>query len=140
VQVGEPAELYFKPQDRFVAEFFSEVNRLGAIVENGMVETPLGSLPSSGCAEGSAVEVLIRPEAVTLSDDMSGPRAHVVEARLLGRTSLIHLAIGDPKDASAEPLHLHARVPGYALPEIGSEIGLKLNSSLTFVFEAKSAT
>jgi iron(III) transport system ATP-binding protein len=54
-------------------------------------------------------------------------------ARLLGRTSLVHLSI-DGTDG--EDLHLHARVPGRFLPEENEIMMVHLDRSQTFVFAA----
>src|SRR3546814_18932485 len=50
IQAGTPDKLYCDPANGFVTQFFGEVNRLEGIVRNGVVETPLGSLPSSNLA------------------------------------------------------------------------------------------
>ena len=44
IQTGTSTELFNKPADLQVARFFSDVNELGAVVKNGNVETPLGTL------------------------------------------------------------------------------------------------
>jgi iron(III) transport system ATP-binding protein len=140
LQVGPPADLYYAPTDAFVAGFFGDINRLQARVANGRVATLLGEVEAGGLADGLDVEVLIRPEALTLrpasSDspgDASGGTARVMAARLLGRTSLVHLSI-DGTDG--EDLHLHARVPGRFLPEENEIMMVHLDRSQTFVFAA----
>ena len=143
LQVGPPADLYYAPTDAFVAGFFGDINRLQARVANGRVATLLGEVEAGGLADGLDVEVLIRPEALTLrpasSDspgDASGGTARVMAARLLGRTSLVHLSI-DGTDG--EDLHLHARVPGRFLPEENEIMMVHLDRSQTFVFAAGEA-
>jgi len=135
-QVGTPAELYFAPTNAFVAEFFGEVNRLPGTVQEAQVETPLGTVQVDGLADGTAVEVLIRPEAVHLRRlaDAEAASAHagVVEAaRLLGRSSLIHLSVA--RDGGPA-VHLHARVPGRFLPSERELVGLYLDGTQAFVF------
>ncbi len=139
VQIGRPSDLYFRPADRFVAGFFGEVNALPGQVGEGRVATPLGPVAAPGLAEGSAVEVLIRSEGLLLGAlAVTGSRqplakAEVLAARLLGRTSLLHLATAD---GSGGLLHLHARVPGRFLPEEGSLLPVALDPTLAFVFAA----
>jgi len=136
VQVGAPVDLYCKPADAFVARFFGEINTIHARVEAGTAATPFGPVPSS-LAEGSAVDVLIRPEALKLhpgavvQGGAVGCQATVIAARLLGRSSLIHLAVGQGDHG----LHLHARVPGRFLPAENSQVGVTLDLEQTFVFE-----
>jgi iron(III) transport system ATP-binding protein len=128
VQIGRPEELYLRPENAFVAAFFGEVNRIPARVEAGLARTALGAIDGNGLAEGSAVEVLIRPEALVLTEAPEG-EARVLAARMLGRTSLVHLEIaGDP------PLHLHSRMPGDFLPGEGSRVSIRLDRRRAHVF------
>ncbi|HYE51156.1 MAG TPA: ABC transporter ATP-binding protein [Azospirillaceae bacterium] len=138
VQLGTPADLYMRPVDSFAASFFGEVNRMAGTVRAGRVETPVGAVPVAGRAEGEAVQVLIRPEALRLSDEPAGgpelPNlARVEAARLLGRTSLVHLRVHDGRGGT---VHLHARVPGLFLPEEGSHVSVALDPRQAFVFAA----
>ena len=138
-QVGAPSALYFEPANAFVAEFFGDVNRLRGTVAAGRVETPLGTIPANGYADDAAVEILIRPEAIRLGSVAAGdpgPTGVVEAARLLGRTSLVHLTLSG-KDG---PLHLHARVPGRYLPADQTIVGLKLEIAQAFVFADPRAT
>lgn len=137
VQAGTPAELYCSPRNAFVAGFFSELNQIDGIVRNGLVETELGTFPSEGHDEGALVEVVIRPEALMLrpAKGADEPRySTVVEARLLGRTSLVHLSFPWPVPEDGHCLHLHARLPGVVLPEPGQVVSIVLDLSQTFVF------
>jgi iron(III) transport system ATP-binding protein len=130
IQVGRPDELYLRPANAFVAAFFGEVNRIASRIEAGVARTPLGPLDSDGIDEGSAVEVLVRPEALILTEEEEG-EARVLAARMLGRTSLVHLEIaGEP------PLHLHSRMPGDFLPAEGSRVSIRLDRRRAYVFPA----
>ncbi len=143
LQVGPPADLYYAPADAFVAGFFGDINRLRARVSGGRVATLLGEVAAPGFDDGREVEVLIRPEALKL--EPAGPgmlgdgqvgTARVMAARLLGRTSLVHLSVAG---AHGEDLHLHARVPGRFLPEENEIMMICLDFSQTFVFAAGEA-
>ncbi len=159
LQVGPPADLYYAPADAFVAGFFGDINRLQARVADGRVATVLGEVEAGGFADGLEVEVLIRPEALKLRpatsggpggapegapgggagggpDDGGGGTARVMAARLLGRTSLVHLSVDG---ADGQELHLHARVPGRFLPEENEIMMIHLDRSQTFVFAASDA-
>ncbi|WP_292905624.1 ABC transporter ATP-binding protein [Niveispirillum sp.] len=137
VQVGSPTTLYTKPADAFAASFFGEVNQLSGRVHHSRVDTPVGCLTVPHLDEGTAVDVLIRPEALRLTmaadGDVTGvPNLARVEAsRLLGRTSLIHLRV---LDRDGVPHHLHARAPGHFLPEDGSHVSVTLEPRQAFVF------
>ncbi len=143
-QAGRPADLYFAPQDACVAGFFGEVNRLEGRVEDGRVRTPLGDVDAGRLEDGRKVEVLIRPEALKLQPISPGETeaapgagtARVMAARLLGRTSLVHLSIDG---AGGEPIHLHARIPGRFLPVENEVMAIHLDRSEAFVFPVGNA-
>jgi iron(III) transport system ATP-binding protein len=153
IQCGPPAELYSDPADKFVASFFGDINRLQGTVRNGRVSTPFGALDAPGYAEGCAVDVLIRPEALRLQPLNGGPEAprpdgqraaRVMASRLLGRSSMIHLSVAgrDASDPAGAPddLHLHARIPGRFLPPENELLEVQLDRSQTFVFPADHVT
>jgi iron(III) transport system ATP-binding protein len=140
VQQGSPVELYCDPADAFVASFFGEVNRLEGHVTKGAVDTLLGTIAARGFTEGTPVTVVIRPEGVRIqawsepfADDPSG---EVEQARLLGRTSLVHMTLRGSGQWSGESLHLHARVPGVYLPRPGTRVRIAVDPTQTFVFPA----
>lgn len=156
VQLGTPQELYLHPADPFVATFLGEVNRLPALVRGGRAETVLGSLPAAGVADGPA-QLLLRPEGVRLLADAAAPlrrlalagadaepRPHLLPAgvpaeveasRLLGATTLVHLALAD---GAGGVLHLHARTPpGMALAR-GQRVTVAMDPERAFVFPAEA--
>lgn len=134
-QLGRPADVYLKPMTAFVAAFFGDVNRWETVVDaTGAVATPFGAM-ASPLAPGSAVTVVLRPEAVRPVDPGEGQVTGRVRAsRLLGRGSLLHL---DLVDREGGRHHLHSRVPGLFLPEEGTEVPLKLLPEGTFVFPSE---
>lgn len=135
LQTASPDALYCHPANAFVAEFLSEVNRIDGIVQDGAVETPFGALPANGLADGAAAEILIRPEALKLAsvENAGDGSARVLAARMLGRTSLIHLCTCQQSDRE---IHLHARVPGRFLPVEDEVLRVTLDPSQAFVFPA----
>ncbi|MGH6947949.1 MAG: ABC transporter ATP-binding protein [Kiloniellales bacterium] len=139
IQLGPPAELYYHPVDAFVASFFGETNRLTGVVRDGRVDTPMGTLLARELADGTEVEVLIRSEAVLLRMVDAVPAgeplvARVIAARLLGRSSLVHLSL--PTGEGRE-LHLHARAPGRFLPPEGTGVAIRLDRQQSFIFPNK---
>jgi iron(III) transport system ATP-binding protein len=149
VQIGTPSEIYGQPASRFVAEFFSDLNAIAGVVRDGQVSTPFGPVPAGDLPDNAEVEVLIRPEALRIASNggaggSKGIAARVVAARLLGRTSLVHLCLNlDPAHAHVRPLaenqheHWHARVPGRFLPQEESLVQVELDTSQSFVFPLK---
>jgi iron(III) transport system ATP-binding protein len=133
-QVGTPMEIYFQPTTAFVARFFSEVNRLTGTVGDGCVDTPLGTVAVEDFADGTEVDVLVRPEALRVRRVDGGTPiypARVLASRILGRSSLIHLSI---TIADGRDLHLHSRVPGRLLPAEHEIVDIELDFDQAFVF------
>ena len=122
-------------QQRLVAEFFREVNRLEGRVAGGCIKTVLGefSAPDS-MNEGDAASIVIRHEALNIEPNGAGEDANafVMEARLLGRASLIHLSV----PTGTEELHFHARVPGLNSLQTGSPVRITVDAAQAFVFPA----
>lgn len=157
-QLGTPAELYLAPATRFVATFLGEVNRLPARLRSGRAETPIGTLdlgnrlPAGGlpAAEGAAVEVLLRPEGLRVLSAPSaqgppaplagalsgcGAVAEVEACRLLGATTLVHLAVPDGQGGL---LHLHARLPPGIWLSRGERVSVAMDAERAFVFPAEA--
>jgi iron(III) transport system ATP-binding protein len=155
-QIGAPAEVYTRPASEFVAEFMGDVNRIDGVVRAGVVETPFGRVPVRGHAEGAAVHVLIRPEAlkvagaeqgIVTSPPIGAIPARVLASRLLGRTSWVHVCLStdpthrhDLADGAEAHSHWHVRVPGQFLPGEGSELRVSLDPRQAFVFAVPSPT
>ncbi len=142
VQMGPPTDLYFTPVDSFVASFFGEVNRLEGVVEGGRVATPFGDIEAPDLSDGTPVEILIRPEALRLEPMPDGVTAwqgvaRVMAARMLGRSSLVHLSVDGAK---GEDHHVHARIPGRFLPAENKLMVVHLDRSQSFVFPLRDAT
>ena len=98
--------------------------------------TPFGDLTADNLPDGTAVDILIRPEAIRLellANDASAPPgcARVLASRMLGRTSLIHLSVDG---RGGEDLHLHARIPGRFLPPEDQRMTVHLDHGQAFVF------
>ncbi len=134
-QIDRPDALYRAPANAFVASFFSSINRLEGVVRGGAVATPFGNLPTP-IADGTRVEILIRPEAlrVALPTGPLGPwqaEAHVLDARMLRRASFIHLCFGE---FEGQHLHFHSREPARLMPGIGVHVSVTLDRAQTFVF------
>jgi iron(III) transport system ATP-binding protein len=142
VQLGRPTDLYFAPVNAFVASFFGEINHLQGVIRDGRVTTPFGEVVTPQLPEGTAVEILIRPEALRLQPVGGDPgadlgTAKVMAARMLGRSSLVHLSVNG---GEGDDLHLHARIPGRFLPAEDEVLAVHLDRSQAFVFPLDDAT
>ena len=136
VQAGQPMDIYFKPENAFVAELFGPINTLPCRVAGGRLEPPLGVFPASGQPDGTTVRVLIRPEAIILSaqaKDDAGRALTVLSARSLGRSTHLTLLLED----GAEGTILSARMPGVFLPDVGSRVHAQVAAENLLVFPAE---
>jgi len=118
-QVGPPVELYTHPVDRFVAEFLGEPNVLSGRsggMQDGYLSvalpggTPLRGRPMVGSGLAERVDVLVRPERLSVSPE-SGP--HGSANRLAARIDLVNF-LGDAVELEAlvdERTPLRIRMP-----------------------------
>lgn len=138
VQFDKPDALYMRPADAFVAEFFGEVNKIYGKALKGEVNTPLGRFPAPALPDGQMAEILIRPEAISVSAGSSNDElcGKVLASRMLGRTSLIHLCLCEH---TKEEFHLHSRVPGRYLPAENETVSIELDTERAFVFPSVSS-
>jgi iron(III) transport system ATP-binding protein len=133
LQQGTPSELYNAPANAFIARFLSDVNAMHGTVEGGVVPSLFGSLDSNGVDEGARVDVLIRPEALSFSNDGGRP-AIVAAVRPLGHTSIVTLIMAD------DGTELRARVLSIDSPAEGAQVMLTLDVRQSFVFPCAEPT
>ncbi len=135
LQVGTPQDLYLRPADAFVAALFGPVNRLRGVAGGGRVTTGVGAFAAPGLAEGTPVQVLIRPEGLRLvpSGADAAASARVTDVRLLGRTSHVRLSAAT---GNGNGLSLDARVPGPVAMTAGDAVDVEVDPRHVFVFPA----
>jgi iron(III) transport system ATP-binding protein len=136
IQSGPPAEVYAQPNSEFAAKFFSNINELEGVVQDGAVATPLGPVAAAGWPAGSRVKVLFRPECLDCAPLNGAARrvvlpATVMEIRFIGVARLMRVAASPEGGA---PLDLQVRMTGSYAPEIGAKVGLSLDPAQAFVF------
>jgi putative spermidine/putrescine transport system ATP-binding protein len=103
-QCAAPGELYDRPATPFVAEFVGTMNRLGAVSEaDSKVRIGRQLLPADGPVPpaGTAVTVLVRPEAVVVAPSEDGD-AVVVTATFRGATIRLRLMRNDGVEVLAD--------------------------------------
>jgi iron(III) transport system ATP-binding protein len=77
-QIGAPDEVYHEPVNRFVAEFLGAAAFLPGVVVDEGIRTEVGVTPrradatSTRAAPGTQVDVLVRPDDVTIVPSASG--------------------------------------------------------------------
>ena len=136
-QVGAPMDLYRDPDNKFVAGFIGSpaMNFLSAVVKNGLVDVPgletSVDLPVTLPAEGTAVEIGLRPEHLTL--DPSGTTHRIEMTESLGGVSYAYL-----KGTSGEKIVVEER--GEIRSTEGDTVGLILDAASARLFDAASET
>ncbi|MBW7947332.1 MAG: ABC transporter ATP-binding protein, partial [Sphingomonadaceae bacterium] len=140
VQRGTPYQIYTAPVDRAAAAFFSDINVIRGVVHNAATDTPWGRFLAPGHAEGTEVEIVIRPQHLRIDFDRQGrgplptpsegtpARAVVERARFMGRESLVEFRM-DHDDSI-----LRATVPQVFLPAAGTVLWLTIRRDRCFVF------
>ncbi|MGI9412273.1 MAG: ABC transporter ATP-binding protein [Hyphomicrobiales bacterium] len=98
-QAGTPKEIYHAPANDFVADFVGTVNRMPGRIDGATVAVDGAVLPhQDACgAEGSAVEVMFRPEDIEVVAPSEAQFSGRVEASFFlgSRTRLILTALKD---------------------------------------------
>ncbi len=124
VQEGPPEQVWTAPADAFVARFLGLSNVFPAQWRRSCADLGWTILDLDGAAgtEGSAMQVLIRPEAVRVSGaHASDTLEAIVDAvAFRGDHTQIWLSL-----ASGE--RLEARRPGADRPAVGSRVGVAID-------------
>jgi iron(III) transport system ATP-binding protein len=97
LQVGEPAGLYARPADRFVATFVGDADLIPGRADGDAVATALGRLTMAGDGQGEVtgeVEVALRPERVRLRLDGAG-HGIVRDITYFGHDQLVEVGLED---------------------------------------------
>jgi iron(III) transport system ATP-binding protein len=140
VQSGAPYNLYNAPRDREAAAFFSDINIIPGRVEGALTQTPFGPFFAPGLADGTEVDIVIRPQHIRIDFDRAGrgpnptpdhgvpARGAVARARLLGSESLVEFRM------ESDGTILRASVPGVFLPKGGTPLWLMLPRGRCHVF------
>lgn len=127
IQSGSPREIYNNPVDAETARFFSDFNEFDGAVENGSVDVPLGRVAANGIAEGTKVEVLVRPSAIELCSQ-DGFEVMVRTSRFLGDHCLLTLAVAGYEKT------VRMKLRDSEAPESGAVVRVCVNPAHIFVF------
>lgn len=129
VQVGTADELYRRPADLFAAGFFSEINEFSGQVRSGRIETPLGSVPVSGLAEGAACSAAVRLSAVDVRESGGLIPARILSRRFLGVVEMLELVV------PGWDQRVRARIRADLLPPGAREVTVNVKPQDILVFE-----
>jgi putative spermidine/putrescine transport system ATP-binding protein len=119
-QIGSPREIYFTPQNRFVAEFIGAANIIEAPLENGHLVLPGGRQPIDGNASQPGAVAMIRPETIGIVSAANAPLSGTIDSvSFIGdRQRVIVSAAAD------RPLTVDA--PNTIRVTIGERVGLSI--------------
>jgi putrescine transport system ATP-binding protein len=103
IQVGAPAEIYERPQSRWVADFVGQVTLIeGRLEQGGVLTTALGQLQAAASGQAAdKVWLALRPEKLHLSaqrpapDDRNALAGTVFEIGYRGDVSLYKVRMAD---------------------------------------------
>ncbi len=139
-QIGSAVEIYDRPTTPAVASFIGQSNFIAAEVRgrdgDGLyrLDTSLGPLSSRFSGElepGQKVEMLLRPEAIELTDDCAADNANLISAELqeryfLGNTLACRLKLTDGSV-------LTAQAPPWLALDVGQSIGCRFAPERTWL-------
>ena len=140
VQRGAPYNIYNAPVDLEASAFFSDINVIRGKVHGALTDTPFGQFLAPGVADGTDVDIVIRPQHLKIDFDRGGrgpnptpvdgtaARGVVERARFMGASSLIEFRMDF--DGSI----LRAIVPSVFLPKPGVPLWLMIRRDRCFVF------
>lgn len=103
-QVATPEELYLSPQTGFVAEFVGTINRVPGRLDGETVQVlgrKLAVRNRDGHPPGTLVDVLLRPENLTVQEDPRGTE-RVVSKSFLGSVSRVVVRLQDETDVKVD--------------------------------------
>ncbi len=134
-QVGPPREVYESPETRFVADFIGRATFLPARVTaatDRAIEVDLLArrlLVRGSGAPGSIVDVMVRPEAVTLRAPEDGVAGVIAQATFVGGHAQYVVRVGELGLVAAEAVG-----PGTALLAEGASVRVSLVAELLRAF------
>lgn len=146
-QHGKPVELYTRPKNRFVAEFFGEINVITGKKVNDKLHTPLGDFCLNASNLKENYSLVVRSEGIKIikssEDDSFIPykryknlikspnNGRIIEAKFLGGSTIVHLALNGMEDYD----HLHIKIPGINYFEDNQIVNLYTDVNYSYIFE-----
>jgi iron(III) transport system ATP-binding protein len=135
-QDASPIDIYQHPSDPFVARLFGPINEFRSVVQDAVVDTPLGIFSAPGLEDSSDALVLVRASDVTVVDSSTAQphtiTGRVVSARPLGPSSEILVRV-EGREGQMDVL---CHISGLDMPSADSEIVLAVRNDCELVFPA----
>ena len=128
VQVGTPPEIWQQPAGSVVAALFGNAQRLTGEAQGGIVSTRFGTIEPTAPVHDGAVEIIVRPDAVSLARAAAGATfaATIDDVRFLGDGCLVLVPAGDEV--------LRARLSSLGDLAVGDRVAATFHPAGTFVY------
>ena len=91
-QLADPESCFSRPASRFVASFLGEASFLPGRADGAAVATDLGAVAAAAAVNGE-VDVLLRPDDLSLASAVDGGNGVIVSAQYEGETWLYRVAL-----------------------------------------------
>ncbi len=146
-QYGKPVDLYTRPKNRFVAEFFGEINVICGQNINGQLETPLGSFHLNNNSSKKKYLLVIRCEGIKVIDSKddsslislkrfinlvkSPNNGRIIESKFLGGSTIVHVALKGKHNNN-----LQIKIPGINYFKNNQIVSLYTDVNYSYIFES----
>ena len=147
-QFGKPVDLYTRPRNRFVAEFFGEINILPGKKIKSKLSTPLGLFSLNQKSLISNYSLVVRSEGIKITNSStedtfvdikknihlvkSPNNGRVIESKFLGGSTIVHLGLKGMQNNE----HLHVKIPGINYFENNQIVNLYTDVNYSYIFES----
>ncbi|MGH2692204.1 MAG: ABC transporter ATP-binding protein [Actinomycetota bacterium] len=133
-QVGTPDEIFRRPANRLVASFVGSpgMNVIPAALQSGEVVAGPFRLRPTGLdgVAAKSIDLGVRPASVGIGEVAGGERGSVELVEVSGEDAYVHVAAGG--------VRVVATVPATRRPQPGSEVGVTIDPSSVYLFDAES--
>lgn len=127
VQAGRPDEVWHRPAHKTVAELFGQAQHVRGTLRDGVIATAFGELSWQENHSDGPVDVVVRPNDVSLRLASQGPR--VADVRFLGDRYMVFVE----RDGET----LRASMADRPAFDVGDFVTARFNQSDTFVYNRK---
>ena len=139
LQAGTPRELYLRPNNPMTAAFLGDAIILTARLAGGHAECILGLIPVSGPSRRGTVEILLRPEQISLSPvrpdavvPSGAPRGQIIDVDFGGAVCTVSLLMLN--EARCRTGELSLQQSRHDVPPVGSIVQVKV-AGVAHVFQ-----
>ncbi|MDC0195981.1 ABC transporter ATP-binding protein [Gammaproteobacteria bacterium] len=135
-QEGTAQDLYENPENKFIASFLGYVNQVTGIVNGDIIETDIGKLPNHKFSNNSELDVIIRPQALSLSkktDNSHEPAQAIIESiKFTGTARHIWANVETPEGAINKILVIQDHKEDL---KIDDKVHLQIDPKKSFIFQ-----